>query len=186
MNPYSTVAGASAKRLVPATLLQQVTDRPAFLDNIARYVAMNDSDLFRATEVCLRNLERLDDTKGPDGDLQCILVPELWERMRPGSRDTLRRLSSTLAEYHPDPAGRFAKLLSTETKARLREGADDLRQRIACAATLDVGMLVEQVRFAIAGSRAADRWSPADCVYEPGFVYRLVPAIAWRALTWNC
>jgi hypothetical protein len=52
--------------------------------------------------------------------------------------------------------------------ANLRERADKLRRRISHASRVDVGTLVEQVRFAIAGSRAADRWSPTDRVYEPG------------------
>ena len=178
-------AGLRAKDLVPRTVLRRVADRPTFLDDVARYVAMDDDDLLRATEVCLRNLERLDDlTAGSDSDLQLVLVPELWERIRPGTRGDLRRISSTLAEYRPDPTrpSIFARLLSSETMEHLREGANYLRQRVARASSLDVGALVEQVRFAISGSRAGDRWSPAACVYEPGFVYRLVPAVAWRAL----
>jgi hypothetical protein len=185
MNPYNVVARLCPKGLVPPAILRRVADRPTFLEDIARYVAMHDNDLFRVTEVCLRNLTRLDElTTGPDSDLQLILVPELWERIRPGSRDNLRRISSTLAEYRPDPArpSIFARLLSPEAMTRLHEGADNLRERVAHASHLDVGALVEQVRFAIAGSCAADRWSPADCVYEPGFTYRLVPAVAWRGL----
>ena len=97
---------------------------------------------------------------------------------------TVRRISSTLAEYDPDPArpSIFVRRLAPETYARLREDADALRQYVARTTPLDDKSLVEQVRFAIAGSRATDRWSPADFVYEPGFVYRLVPAIAWRVL----
>jgi len=171
---------------VPTTVLRRVTDRPTFLDDIARYVAMDDSDLLRATEVCLKNLGRLDDdAPGPDSDLQLILIPEIWERIRPGTRDDLRRISSTLAEYWPDPErpSILARLLGPEAITRLRERAYTLRRSIAHVSSLDVGALVEQVRFAIAGSRVADRWSPADCVYEPGFVYRLAPVIAWRGLT---
>ena len=173
-------------RIIPPAILRRVVDRSAFLNEVARYIAMADDDLLRATKVCLRNVERLDDlAAGPDGALQLVLVPELWEHLRPGTRDALRRISSTLAEYNPDPThpSMFAQRLSPETRARLREGAGTLRQHIAHASSLDVRALVEQVRFAIAGSRAADRWSPADFVYEPGFVYRLVPAIAWRVLS---
>jgi hypothetical protein len=175
MNPYDVAAGICAKDLVPLTVLRRIADRPTFLDGIARYSAMGDDDLLRATEVCLKNLERLDDlTAGPDSDLQLVLVPEIWERIRPGTRDGLRRISSTLAEYMPDPArpSIFARRLSPETMAHLREGADDLRSRIEHAAYLDVRALVEQVRFAIAGSHAGDRWSPTDCVYEPGCLGR--------------
>jgi hypothetical protein len=175
----------SVKNLIPATVLRRVIDRSVLWEDVARYVAMGDDDLLRATEVCLRNLGApLDLTAKPDGDLQLVLVPELWERLRPGTRDTLRRITSTLAEYNPDPdhPSIFARLLSLETMASMRAGADDLRARIAHAGRLGVEALVEQVRFAIAGSRAAGRWSPSDFVYEPGFVYRLVPAVAWRAL----
>jgi hypothetical protein len=175
----------NVKAFVPATILQRVVNRSAFLIDIQRYVAMADDDLFRVTEICLRNLERLDTpTAGPDSDLRLVLVPELWERIRPGTRDALRRISSTLAEYRPDPEhpSIFARLLSPETMEHLREDADALRSRVERAAHLDAGALIEQVRFAIAGSRAADRWSPDACVYEPGFVYRLVPAVGWRAL----
>jgi hypothetical protein len=171
---------------IPSTVLRRVADRPTFLDDITRYVAMDDSDLLHATEGCLKNLKRLDDdSPGPDSDLQLILIPEIWERIRPDTRDKLRRISSTLAEYSPDPErpSIFARLLGPETMARLRESADALRQRILHVSSVDVETLVEQARFAIAGSRVTDRWSPADCVYEPGFVYRLVPVVACRALS---
>jgi len=173
-------------RMIPPAILRRVADRSAFLNDVARYTKMGDDDLLHATEGCLRNVERIHDLVvfGPDSDLQIVLVPELWERLRSGTRDKLRRFSSTLAEYKPDLAcpSIFARLLSPAALLRLRESADDLRQRVAHAARLDVQGLVEQVRFAIAGSRAARRWSPADLVYEPGFVYRLVPALTWRVL----
>ena len=99
----------SVAKLVPSAVLRRVADRPTFLDDVARYVAMSDDDLFRATEVCLRNLDRLGDLAvagpDPDNDLRIVLVPEFWERIRPGTRDGLRRISSTLAEYRPDGCG---------------------------------------------------------------------------------
>jgi hypothetical protein len=173
--------------LLPPVVLRRVraVDRLAFFDDVKRYVAMDDDDLLRATRVCLRNLGRLDDhVPGPDVDLRGVLVPELWERLRSGTRNDLRRLSCTLAEYNPDSArpSIFARYLSPETLASLHVAADELRRRIESTALLDVGALIEQVRFAIAGSRAVDWWSPADPVYEPGFTYRLVPAVAWRVL----
>ena len=170
---------------VPSAVLRRVADRPSFLDGIARYVTMSDDDLLRATEVCLNNLTPLDDNvASPDSDLQLILVPEIWERIRPGQRDKLRRISSTMAEYKPDlkRPSIFAQLLSSEAMANLRTDADDLRARVAVARRLDIRALVERVRFAIAGSRASVRWPPDTCVYETGFVYRLVPALAWRGL----
>lgn len=170
-------------RLIPETVLRRVANRPAFLNEVSHYITMEDDQLLRATESCLRNLVRFNEV-GADENLQCVLVPELWERMRPGVRDKLRRLSTTLAEYNPDPnhPSIFARKLSPETLVRLSAEAHDLRQRIEQAAILDDQALVEQVRFAIAGSRAGDRWAPEDFVYEPGFVYRVVPAIAWRLL----
>jgi hypothetical protein len=174
----------SARDLIPPAILRRVADRSALWADVERYVAMEDDDLLHATECCLRNLGAPIDLASPDGDLQLVLVPELWERLRPGTRDTLRRITSTLAEYNPDPdrPSIFARLLSLETMASMRAGANDLRARVAHAGRLGVEALVDQVRFAIAGSRAAGRWVPSDCVYEPGFVYRLVPAVAWRAL----
>lgn len=175
--------------LLSSTILRRVADRAHFADGVARYVAMDDGDLLRATEVCLRNLGRLDldDEYGlvPDARLRHVLVPELWERIRAGTRDVLRRISTTLAEYDPDPDRpsfwRRSKFWSEERQTRLREAATRLRDEVARAASLDAQALVEQVRFAIAGSRAADDRSPDDYVYEPGFTYRLVPVVAQRA-----
>lgn len=171
-------------RLLPAAILRRVADRPDFLPNVRRYLAYSDDDLFQATKTCLHNLERLERNTGPDADLQVVLVPELWDRLRPGTRGTLRKITTTLAEYDPEKASRVtARLLSPEGRQRLAAEAADLRARIIDAATLDADALVERVRFAIAGSRAGDLHSPADWVYGPGFVYRLVPAIAHRVLS---
>ena len=173
----------ASTRVIPPSILRRVPDRGAFLYEVGRYNAMEDDELLRATNVCLRNLDSLDDcVAGPDSDLQLVLVPELWERLRSGTRDALRRLGSTLAEYDATRPSIFAERLSSETLSRLREGAASLRQRVAHAVHLDVPALIEQVRFAIAGSRAADHWPPDALVYEPGFAYRLVPAIAGRVL----
>jgi hypothetical protein len=190
MNVDVAVAQLCAEDLVPPTVLRRVADRARFLDEVARYAAMEDDELHRATEVCLRNLERLDSEVeyelGPDARLRHVLVPELWERVRPGSRDALRRISTTLAEYDPDTDRpsfwRRSRLWSAEREVRLRSAAARLRDDVACTARVDAGALVEQARFAIAGSRAADRWPPDRPVYEPGFTYRLVPAVAWRVL----
>lgn len=168
-------------RLLPPVIRRFVADRPAFLDDVARYAAMSDDDLFCTTAVCLRNLERLGDLgAGPDADLRAVLVPELWERLRPGSRDPLRRITTTIAEYRGDTPSIFR--LSAGTLARLRDSADDLRLRVASAEALDAEALVERTRFAIAGSRARDSWPPDCPVYEAGFTYRLVPAVAGRVL----
>jgi hypothetical protein len=171
-------------RVIPPAVLRRVADRPAFLREVGRYVEMSDDDLLRATKSCLGNLERLDRPDGPDGSLQLVLVPELWERLRPGTRASLRRISSTLAEYNPDATrpSIFARMVTPHALADLSERAEALRDRISRTAKIDDQALVEEARFAIAGSRARDRWSPDAFVYEPGFAYRLVPAIAWRVL----
>lgn len=174
----------SASSLIPQALLNKILDHESYERGVERYTSMKDDDLLHATEVCLKNLWRLDDSPSLDGDLRHILVPELWERIRPGTRDPLRRISTTLAEYYQDPTkpSFFNRMLSPESYAELQERADDLRQRIKHATHLDVLTLVEQVRFAIAGSCAADHWTPDACEYEPGFTYRLVPVITSRAL----
>lgn len=172
-----------ATRVIPPSILRRVPDRASFLNEVGRYNAMKDDDLLRATEVCLRNLDRLDDfVVDADSELQLVLVPELWERLRSGTRDALRRIGSTLAEYDPARSSIFSNRLSPETRTRLQEGAASLRLRVAHATLFDVPALVEQVRFAIAGSHAADHWAPDAFVYATGFTYRLVPALAGRVL----
>lgn len=185
MNIHTITAQLCAEDLIPKAVFRRLADRSRFLDDLTRYNEMGDDDLYRVTVVCLRNLERLDDeSAGPDAALRNILIPELWARLRPGTRDELRRISSTLAEYRPDPEhpSIFARMLSSETLMKLRDDADNLRQRVAFTSRLDGGALVDQVRFALAGSRVADRWAPDACVYEPGFTYRLVPVVSWRVL----
>jgi hypothetical protein len=175
----------SPDSLVPQHILNKILDRASFERNLSRYAAMKDADLLYATEVCLKNLERVDDlAPSPDADLRHVLVPELWERIRPGTRDKLRCISTSLAEYRQDPTrpSFFRHLISPKEYAQLQERADDLRQCLKRTLQLDVPSLVAQVRFAIAGSRAADHWTPDACVYGPAFTYRLVPVIACRAL----
>lgn len=184
MNPYAMFARLTAADMVVPSVARRVADRHRFVSGIARYVQMGDNDLYRATEVCLRNLERLDDEgEHPDSDLRLVLVPELWERIRSGSRDPLRRISSSLAEYRGDGPRLFPSMLSDQDLARLRASADGLRRRVSAVADLDAAGLVERVRFAIARSRVAERWPPDYPVYEPGFTYQLVPAVAWRMLS---
>lgn len=186
MSIDTVVARLCAGDLVPPSVFRQVGNRPGFLNSIARYGAMGDDDIYRATEVCLRNLERLDRADEyalrPDARLRNVLVPELWERLRPRSRDGLRRISTSLAEYVPNPDSfwRKSQHWSAESEACLRDAADKLREDIAQTTKINALALVEQTRFAIAGSHAADKWAPDCPVYEPGFVFRLVPVIAWR------
>jgi hypothetical protein len=168
---------------IASQILADVDGRPYFADSVLRYHTMDDAELLRVTEVCLRNLGRLEREEGPDADLRHVLVPELWERITPnvGVRDRLRRISTTLAEYDPDPErpslwGRW----DPERTARLRAEAERLRRQIAEMAVADTSALVEQVRFTIAGSDVSRHWAPTQFVYEPGFVYRVVPAVACR------
>lgn len=184
------IARLSAQDVLPSAILRRVDGRSTLLDGIRRYVRMADDDLHHATEVCLRNLNPLDSDAehdlDPDAQIRIVLVPEFWERIRPGSRYPLRRISTRLAEYDPAPDQpsfwRHSRLWSAEHDQRLRESAIRLREEIARAATLDIRALVEQARFAIAGSHASDQCPPDHPVYEPGFTYRLIPAVAWRAL----
>ena len=75
--------------LMPATITARIagsSDRESFEVDVARYVVMSDRGLFAATETCLRNLPRLlDESTGGDARLQVVLVPELWERLVPGT-----------------------------------------------------------------------------------------------------
>ncbi len=190
MNVHTVVAQLCAEDLVPPAVLGRVTDRGRFQGDLARYVQMTDDDLHRATDVCLRNVDRLDveveEALGPDAWLRIVGVPELWERLRPGSRDALRRISTSLFEYEPDPdrpsLWRRSRFWSLAREARRDAAVVRLRDDVARTAGLDTSALVEQVRFAIAGSRASETWPPDYPVYEPGFTYRLTPVVAWRAL----
>ena len=166
---------------LPATVTRRIVDAASFYADAARFAALNDAELLSATETCLRNLPRIDEaTAAADTDLQLVLVTELWERLRPGTRDTLRRISTTLAEYDPSRSSIFDRLLSPASRVLLCTRATELRQAIARATWLDAGSLAQWTRFAIAGSRAMRRYAPEDCVYEPGFTYRLMPAIVRR------
>jgi hypothetical protein len=190
VNINIVIARLCVEDLVPPAILQRVTDRAHFLDDVQRYVVMKDEDLFRATEACLRNLGRLDVEVeydlGPDVRLRHVLVPELWERLRPGCRDALRQISTSLAEHNSDPARvsfwRRSALWSAEGESRLHTAAIRLREDIAGMAGVDIDVLAEQTRFAIAGSRVVETWAPDYPVYEPGFTFRLVPVVAWRVL----
>lgn len=177
-------------RVVPPGVMMRTVDRRRLIEKIAVNVALGDEDLLRGTQVCLRNLWRFSNEintepefLGPDDLLRVVLVPELWERIRRGTRDELRRISTTLAEYRPDPErpSVFSRMLGAERTSRLRREADEMRALVERTSRLDTSEVVEQTRFAVAGSRAADRWSPETCVYDTGFTYQLVPAIAIRA-----
>jgi len=164
--------------------------------DVGRYAGMGDDDLLRATEVCLRNVDHVDDVvRSADADLRIILVPELWERIRlaggagsgaalaPDLRDSLRAITTRLASYRGNSLIRSNRLwFSAERAARLLDSANLLRAEILRVSALDADRLVDEARGAVARSSAADRYSPTDCLYGPGFTYRLVPALAYRVL----
>lgn len=182
---------SDALHFLPAKITRQIEadldGRARFFDSVARYHAMDDDELFRVTEVCLKNLERLERDEGADADLRHVLVPELWERILPGRhvRDRLRRISTTLAEYdHDSSRTSFWSRLPgfADRVARLGADAERLRRQIAEVGAADAEALAERVRFAIAGSRVTQRWTPTQYVYEPGFTYRVAPVVACRCL----
>lgn len=170
--------------LLPPIILQRLDDYAAFLRHVSRLLGMNDEELHRTTQVCLNNLGRpwpkVEDTHGPDARLRHILAPEIWERLRPGSRNALRRISTTLAEYQDPDRRSFWERTRPEVAAHLQETATSLRAEIGRVAALDAATLIEETRQAIAASHVIEKWAPGQCVYEPGFTYRMVPAIAWR------
>lgn len=186
-DPWQVVAG-----ILPADVLRQLARQPderrAVVEDVRRYLEMDDADLLRHVEIQLRNLGHVRDVDVADAAdvaLRVVLVPELCERFSPGCRARLRRITSSLAEYDPDPdrPSFFTRTLCrVETYRDLRRGAIDLRDRIARASELDAESLAQQARFAIAGSRSAREYPPGYPVYEPAFAYRMVPALLHRVL----
>lgn len=167
---------------LPVTVVRRITNPETFIDEERRFAAMGSEMLLSVTESCLRNLPQVrEETATADVALQCVLVPEFWERLLPGTRDGLRRISTSLAEYDPAQS-RLARLLSLKSQQRLQTQAAEMRHLIEHAAVLSLQALTEWTRFAISGSRAAKHHAPGDPVYEPAFTYRLVPAIIQRAI----
>lgn len=179
-----------AMSILPREIAARMRDRDRFEREIERYRIKSDEDLIRSVEICLRNLDCLNDEDGGDGvdrpdfELRALLAPELCERILPGCRDRLRRIRCTLAEYDPDPAtpSAFRRMLSSAQLARLRERADALRRDVAVVSALEVDDLADRTRFALRGSRAAERHLPDAPVYEPAFAYLAVPSLVVRAL----
>lgn len=168
----------SAVHLVPHGVAARATNRARWERDVQEYVELPAAALIGVVHNCLKNVGRVE-RHTPDGVLRTVVVPELCERIVSGSRETLRRLETTLAEYFPDllKPSLFGKLPCAE----LVRDAGTLRAHIAEAARLDARALTECLRFLIAGS-ASSRWAPDDFVYEPALVYRIAPALAWRVL----
>jgi hypothetical protein len=181
---------ALAMSILPREIAARMRDRDRFEREIERYRVKSDEDLIRSAETCLRNLGRLDDEDGAPGAdrsdfvLRALVAPELCERISPGCRDRLRQIRCNLAEYDPDPdvPSALRRMLSLDILARLRERSVGLRRDVAAASALELPDLVDMARLAIRGSRAAERNSPDDPVYEPAFAYLVVPSLVVRAL----
>lgn len=174
---------SSVSDLIPMSVLKRVENHSSWDYDLGRNIAMNLDDLYESTETCLKNLGRINDSvTSADSDLRLILVPELWERLRPGSRKPLRRISSSLAEYIHNSGRSLIMALSPNSRYELHEGSRLLRQRIEFAETLDIKALLEWTRFSISGAKVNRSYPPEYPVYEPAFAYRLVPVLAWRVL----
>ncbi len=185
--------------ILPKSIYEKLSS--STLQQIGKQVAANDDELLRATNTCLSNLERVGSVdsfgtwervlRDADFELRSFLVPELWARIlrkTPDEADRvrtrLRRIHTGLVEYGSPSFDSFTrKLLGKELSTRLEEAANSLRERLEFVKKQDVGTLVEQVKVAIVGSESAKKWDVNYPVYEPAFVYRLVPVIALRALS---
>lgn len=171
----------TALAIVPPAITSRATDRSKLAQQIQEYTAMPAATLVDTVCLCLRNVSHVD-SSSRDGELRLVVLPELCERILPGSRDQVRRIESSLAEHWPDVSPSiFSRMLSQASRDQLRQEAENLRAQIKEIARQDTKTIVERLRFLIAGSAAAC-WATDDCVYEPALTFRLVPAIAWLAL----
>lgn len=162
---------------------RRLADHAQLMNDLARFTAMTEDDFLVATQSCLKNVGRLTNTLGADAELRLVLIPELWDRLRPGVGDLLRRIHTTLDRYYGPSKNSFWRktcFWSEASEAELVAEARTLRERITATRKASLPMLFEQVRFAIAGSQASDRFGIEDPVYEPALVYRLVPVLTQR------
>lgn len=174
---------SSVSDLIPTSVLKRIENHGSWDYDLERNIEMSLDDLYKSTETCLKNLGRINDSAASaDSDLRLVIVPELWERLRPGSRKALRRISSTLAEYIHNSGRSLIMALSPDSRYALQEGSRLLRQRIEFAENLDTKALLEWTRFSISGAKINKSYPPEYPVYEPAFAYRLVPVLAWRVL----
>lgn len=173
---------------VPIIIARKIASNSDAVRQIARYRAMTDDELLSITELYYRNLTRIrgswDDESNIDKDayLQVVLVPELWERITANTRTHLRRIIETIAEYtyNPERPSVFERSRPGIGEL-LSRSAHRLREQIAHTEAMETRELLETIRFVIRGARPALEFSVDAPVYEPAFVYRLVPVIALRA-----
>src|SRR4029079_467747 len=181
-NPMNTALQNELLAMLPSAKRQRA-DPTRLLNDLTRLVCMSDADLFVTTENCLKNVTRLVDTVSAEAQLQIVLIPELWERLLPHTGARLRKINTHLADWYGTPKDSFWRRMKswTEEKDRLRVAeAEALRERIAAAREATPQMLLEQVRFAIAGARVAERFDIDAPVYDTALIYRVVPVLTQR------
>ncbi len=160
--------------------------RRSHLEHARQFREMSDDDLLETTKRMMRNLDQADE--GPDRVLRSVLVPECWERIRPGTRDGLRSIITTLAEWSEETKSNLTlairSRLGPDGVARIRGESERLRKDIEEARLVEPLVLVEKMISLIGASRAYEGEGrlPTDPVYEPAFAYCLVPEIARRML----
>lgn len=175
----------------------------SYFADVRRLLAMDDADLVHCAQVCLSNVERTldedEDAAPADFELRALLAPELCERIVPGGRMRLRRITTSCAEWICDPLrpsffsrfrgfrGRGDPWGTAVRSAALREEHDRrvdaacLRARIAMLSAVSIDDLLDRTRAAIGASRVMERWQPYAFVYDPGLTYRVIPVLARRA-----
>lgn len=181
-----------------------VADVNMFARELLKYEAMSDAEIVRCAEVCLRNVEPRRDLAAislrfdAESDLRTFLVPEICERIQPGTRTALRRITTSIAEHDPDPArpsifvriwqmrspsGTAARARQERVYEQARREAAAARSRIALLSQVDRIDLAWRVEEAIGASDVGERWQPTEFVYDPALTYRLVPALVERMMT---
>jgi hypothetical protein len=187
--------------IIDLVRLDSESNRAYFVRELQDREALSDAELVRSAEVCLRNVGRLavwgEETEVEADLLRGFLIPEICNRIQPGSRTSLRRITTSHAEYDPDP-GRPSLLRwfsqrhapwGTAERSRW-QALDDEQRRCGGAARARIAMLAEEsaaqiadrVVEAIERSPIRSHWSPTTCVYEPGLTYRVLPVLVDRMM----
>lgn len=174
-----------------------------FFADLKKHESESDDGLVETAQICLRNLSSIGRYAVGD-DLRAAIVPEICERIVPGSRTPVRRITTCIAERDDGP--RFdSRLLEAQgfsafwrrhycppgTAARARHDAQTLgfareatgmRARIVLLAEISVNELIDRAKEAIGQSSVHVRWSPTTFVYEPALTYRVIPVLGHRAM----
>src|SRR5262245_61280796 len=116
-----------ARKLIPPDVREKIRGASASAqrshqEEARRFRGMTDDDLLEITKIMMRNLDQVGE--GADRTLRAVLVPECWERIRPGTRDGLRTIVTTLAEWREETKSNLTlairKQLGPEGLARIR------------------------------------------------------------------